>query len=185
MTQAKQWSSSRSTTALLELPAGGGTPPSKVSLPRHWTFLAICKCPGHLSQHLLSPATFWSETPATLVAVCSSGVRGSVLPPGLCTSHALCVCHALCLSHHSSRSPRTHSTLSLNFFTSERLPELLSLKQQPHPASLYPSNPILSLLQHVSLWPYCLYCFSGFYPSPSLRGELIRMGSLSCALLHS
>lgn len=53
------------------------------------------------------------------------------------------------------------------------------------PAPLYPSNPLLSLCQHVSLRPYCLYCFSAFYPSPSLTGGLIRMGSLSCALLHS
>lgn len=57
MTQAKQWRRSRSTTALLEHPAGGGTPPSKVCLPRHWTFLAICKCPGHPSQCLLSPTS--------------------------------------------------------------------------------------------------------------------------------
>ena len=55
-------------------------------------------------------------------------------------------------------------------------PPCPSLSQQPY---------FITSLACLTLWPYCLYCFSAFYSSPSLRGELIRMGSLSCALLPS
>lgn len=179
MTQAKQWRSSRSTTALLERPAGGGTPPSKVCLPRHWTFLAICKCPGHPSQCLLSPTSHFSirnssHTGGRLFLWCAR------LGPTAWPLHKPCPLPEPPLLQICKNTLNSRFKLHLR-----EASRAARSKTVAPPAPLYPSNPLLSLCQHVSLRPYCLYCFSAFYPSPSLTGGLIRMGSLSCALLHS
>ena len=186
MTQAKQWRSSRSTPALLELP-GGGTPPSKVSLPCHWTFLAICKCPGHPSQCLLSPTSHFlirnsSHTGGGLFPWCAR------LGPTTWPLNTPCPLRMSCLLPQPPLLQISKNTLNSRFkFLHLReasrtaqskiaAPPCPSLSQQPY---------FITSLACLTLWPYCLYCFSALYSSPSLRGELIRMGSLSCALLPS
>ena len=161
-------------------------PPSKVSLPRHWPVLAICKCPGHPSQRLLSPTSHF-------LIRNSSHAGGGLSPwcarlgPTAWPSHKPC---RPCMSCPLPQPPLLQ--ISKNILNSRFKFHLREASRTAQSKTAAPPCPSLSQqpyfitsLACLTLWPYCLYCFSAFYPSPSLRGELIRMGSLSCALLPS
>ena len=185
MTQAKQWRRSRSTPALLELPGGGTHHPRSLSHVTDPSLPFANAQDTHPSACSLPPATFWSETPATLVAVCPPGVRGSV--PTAWPSHKPC---RPCMSCPLPQPPLLQ--ISKNILNSRFKFHLREASRTAQSKTAAPPCPSLSQqpyfitsLACLTLWPYCLYCFSAFYPSPSLRGELIRMGSLSCALLPS
>lgn len=130
--------------ALLELPAGGGPPPSKASSPRVQTLLHTHKYPGHQLQCLLAPACHSPH----LLPIINPSHRDSPLlfqqerlgrPAG--PLHSL----FLCLNHSSSRPLNTQTSsliqLSAQISPRETVPGLLKLKQWP------PSCP--SLLQQL------------------------------------